>query len=173
MFSMEDHQLCVKHKQGCGQRLFLCYPKLLHCLDHMLAAMVLSQHRISSIASSRTIRLRTPCHDQCRLWCMFLRRTWSAVCSMAPHTCNPVKEQDPMMHKQMESPNNSLQTNDLNPSCPKQAHFNILGTGHGYESAEPGCVSTVLRVPSVISPLGDTGLAYSIQLSSRPEIGQL
>ena len=76
------------------------------------------------------------------------------------------------MRGQMELSNTNLQIIDLNPSSSKQAHSNTLGVGHAYKSTEPGCILTVLRVPSVIRPLSDIKLAHSIQLSSRPEKGQ-
>ena len=38
------------------------YPRLLHCLDQMLAVMSLSQHRVSS---SKTVRPRAPCGARC------------------------------------------------------------------------------------------------------------
>ena len=55
------------------------YPRLLHCLDQMLAVMSLSQHRVSS---SKTIRPRAPCGARCIEHAV---STWSAVCSEAPH----------------------------------------------------------------------------------------
>ena len=67
------------------------YPKLLHCLDQMLAVVLLSQHRVSS---SKTVRPRAPCGAQCIGHAV---STWSAVCSEAlysqfgegarPHLC--------------------------------------------------------------------------------------
>ena len=77
------------------------------------------------------------------------------------------------MHRGMESPNTSQQVIDLNPNCSKQAHLNRVGTGHEYENTEHGCFLTVLRVPSVIRPLGVTRLTRSIQLSKSPEIVKL
>ena len=151
---MEGHQIWFKHKEDCGQRF------ILHYLYQMLGAMVLSQHRVSS---SRTIRPCTPCHTQCRLWGMLLRRGQRFV--LWRRIRNSVKDRDPIGHGRMESPNTSLQTIDLNPSCSKQPHSNRLGTGDGYESMELGCILTVLRVPSLIRALGDTRLARSIQLS--------
>ena len=63
-----------------AEGLSFYYPKLLHCLDQMLAVMLLSQHRVSS---SKTVRPRAPCGA----WCMgHIVSTWSAVCSEAPHS---------------------------------------------------------------------------------------
>ena len=56
------------------------YPRLLHCLDEMLAVMLLSQHRVSS---SKTVRPRAPCGARCIRHTV---STWSAVCSEAPHS---------------------------------------------------------------------------------------
>ena len=46
----------------------------------MLAVVSLSQHRVSS---SKTVRLRAPCGARCIGHAV---RTWSAVCSEAPHS---------------------------------------------------------------------------------------
>ena len=56
------------------------YPRLLYCLDQMLAVMLLSQHRVSS---SKTVRPRAPCGARCM---GHIVSTWSAVCSEAPHS---------------------------------------------------------------------------------------
>ena len=56
------------------------YPRLLHCLDQMLAVISLSQHRVSS---SKTVRPRAPCGARCIGHTV---STWSAVCSEAPHS---------------------------------------------------------------------------------------
>ena len=55
-------------------------PRLLHCLNQMLAVVLLSQHRVSS---SKTVRSRAPCGARCIGHAV---RTWSAVCSEAPHS---------------------------------------------------------------------------------------
>ena len=56
------------------------YTRLLHCLNQMLAVVLLSQHRVSS---SKTVRPRAPCGARCIRHAI---RTWSAVCSEAPHS---------------------------------------------------------------------------------------
>ena len=56
--SFEGYPLQVRHKQDWGRGLSFYYPRLLHCLDQMLAVMLLSQHRVSS---SKTVRPRAPC----------------------------------------------------------------------------------------------------------------
>ena len=60
--------------------LSFCYPRLLHCLNQMLAVVLLSQHRVSS---SKTVRPHAPCGAQCIGHAV---STWSAVCSEAPHS---------------------------------------------------------------------------------------
>ena len=56
------------------------YPRLLHCLNQILAVVSLSQHRVSS---SKTVRPRAPCGARCIGHAV---STWSAVCSEAPHS---------------------------------------------------------------------------------------
>ena len=63
-----------------AEGLSFYYPRLLHCLDQLLAVMLLSQHRVSS---SKTVRPRAPCGARCM---GHIVSTWSAVCSEAPHS---------------------------------------------------------------------------------------
>ena len=56
------------------------YLRLLHCFNQMLAVVLLSQHRVWS---SKTVRTRAPCGAQCIGHAV---RTWSMVCSDAPHS---------------------------------------------------------------------------------------
>ena len=63
-----------------AEGLSFYYPRLLHCLDQMLAVVSLSQHRVSS---SKTVRPRAPCGARCIGHAV---STWSAVCSEAPHS---------------------------------------------------------------------------------------
>ena len=63
-----------------AEGLFFYYPRLLHCLDLMLAVMLLSQHRVWS---SKTVRPRAPSGARC---IEHTASTWSAVCSKAPHS---------------------------------------------------------------------------------------
>ena len=78
--SFEGYPLQVRHKQDWDEGLFFYYPRLLHCLDQMLAVMSLSQHRVSS---SKTVRPRAPCGARCIGHAV---GTWSAICSEAPHS---------------------------------------------------------------------------------------
>ena len=63
-----------------AEGLSFYYPRLLYCLDQMLAVMSLSQHRVSSF---KTVRPRAPCGARCIGHAV---STWSAVCSEAPHS---------------------------------------------------------------------------------------
>ena len=63
-----------------AEGLSFYYPRLLHCLDQMLAVMLLSQHRVSS---SKTVRPHAPCGARCMGHAV---STWSAVCSEVPHS---------------------------------------------------------------------------------------
>ena len=78
--SFEGYPLQVRHKQNWGRGLILYYPRLLHCLNQMLAVVLLSQHRV---LSSKTVRPRAPCGARCIGNAV---STWSAVCSEAPHS---------------------------------------------------------------------------------------
>ena len=63
-----------------AEGLSFYYPRLLYCLDQILAMMSLSQHRVSS---SKTVRHRAPCGTRCIGHAV---RIWSAVWSEAPHS---------------------------------------------------------------------------------------
>ena len=63
-----------------AEGLSFYYPRLLHCLNQMLAVMSLNQHRVSS---SKTVRPRAPCGARC---IGYVVDTWSVVCSEAPHS---------------------------------------------------------------------------------------
>ena len=56
------------------------YPRLLHCLNQMLAVMSFSQHRV---LSSKTVKPRAPCGARCIGDAV---RTWSTVCTEAPNS---------------------------------------------------------------------------------------
>ena len=81
------HLLCRRCLKGIHSRsdtnrtgaegLSFYYPRLLHCLNQMLAVVSLSQHRV---LSSKTFR---PCGAQCIGHAV---STWSVVCSEAPHS---------------------------------------------------------------------------------------
>ena len=63
-----------------AEGLSFYYPRLLHCLNQVLAVVLLSQHRVSSF---KTVRPRAPCGARCIGHAI---STWSAVCSEAPHS---------------------------------------------------------------------------------------
>ena len=86
---LKGYPLQVRHEQDWDRGFILLLPqtaalprspRLLHCLDQMLAVMSLSQHRVSS---SKTVRPRAPCGARCIGHAV---STWSAVCSEAPHS---------------------------------------------------------------------------------------
>ena len=62
-----------------AEGLSFYYPRLLNCLNQMLVVVLLSQHQV---LSSKTVRPCAPCGAQCIGHAV---RTWSAVCSEAPH----------------------------------------------------------------------------------------
>ena len=74
--------VCIKiHPSSDPNLLFASLvPHLLYFLNQMLAVILLSQHLVSS---SKTIRPRAPCGACCIRHAV---RTWSAVCSEAPHS---------------------------------------------------------------------------------------
>ena len=78
--SFEEYPIQVRHKQNWDRGFIFYYPRLLYCLNQMLAMVLLSQHRVSS---SKTVRPRVPCVTRCIGHAV---RTWSAVCSEAPHS---------------------------------------------------------------------------------------
>ena len=76
--SKSIHSRSDTNRTGAEGSLFY-YPRMLYCLNQMLAVMSLSQHRVSS---SKTVRPRAPCGARCIGHAI---STWSAVCSEAPH----------------------------------------------------------------------------------------
>ena len=88
-FSIRRHRLKGIHSRSDTNRtgLYFYYPRLLHCLNQMLAVVLLSQHRVSS---SKTVRPRAPCGSRCigHLLVHGLRF------AQRRHTRNSVKERD-------------------------------------------------------------------------------
>ena len=78
--SFEGHHSRSDTNRTGAEGLFFYYPRLLHCLNQMLAVVLLSQHRVWS---SKTVRPRAPCSACCIGHAV---STWSAVCSEAPHS---------------------------------------------------------------------------------------
>ena len=88
------HRLKGIHSRSGASRtgaegLSFYYPRLLHCLNQMLAVVLLSQHRVSS---SKTVRPHAPCGARC------IGHAVSTGLQFAQrlHTCNSVKERDPI-----------------------------------------------------------------------------
>ena len=63
-----------------AEGLSFYYSRMLYCPSQMLAVMLLSQHQVLSF---KTVRPRAPCGSRCMGHAI---RTWSAVCSAAPHS---------------------------------------------------------------------------------------
>ena len=73
------HSRSDTNRTGAEGLSFYC-PRLLYCLNQMLAVILLSQHRVSS---SKTVRPRALRGALCIGHAV---RTWSAVCSDTPHS---------------------------------------------------------------------------------------
>ena len=73
------HSRSDKNRTG-AESLSFYYPRLLHCLNQMLAVVLLSQYRVSSF---KTVRPRAPCGARCVGHAV---STWCAVCSEASHS---------------------------------------------------------------------------------------
>ena len=135
-------------RTGLGLRIYpFYYPRLLHCLDQMLAMMLKSQHRV---LLSKTVRPCAPCGPQCIGHAI---RTWSAVCSVVPHLHFGERAKP---HLCMDEWNTSPQAVELNPSCLGQACPNRLGTGPGQKNTESGRIFIVLCIPFMVCPLKST-----------------
>ena len=79
--SFEEYPLQVRHKQDWGRGFILLLPQTAALPESDAGAMMLlSQHRVSS---SKTVRPRAPCGARCIGHAV---RTWSVVCSGAPHS---------------------------------------------------------------------------------------
>ena len=78
--SFERHPLQVRHKQDWDRGFILLLYQTAAQPESDAGSLLLSQHRVSS---SKTVRPRAPCGAQCIGHAV---RTWSAVCSEAPHS---------------------------------------------------------------------------------------
>ena len=162
-----SHRLWIKRKQAWGQKFLLLLPQAVVLPgSDAVTAMVLSQYQVSP----RTIKARTPCHAQCRLWDTLLRRGLRFV--QWRRTRNPIKERDPVVYGRV---------NCKRPICWRLTLIKALQSKPisigllllmGMK-AQSGYIHTVFCVPSIICTLGNTRLTRSIQLSSTPELGQL
>ena len=125
-----------------AEGLSFYYPRLLYCLDQMLAVMSLSQHRV---LSSKIVRPRAPCGARCIGHAV---STWSAVCSEAPHSQFGEGARPHLCIDEWNRPTPVRRRLSLT----QVAHPNRPGTGLGHKSTEPGSIFTVLRFPFVICP---------------------
>ena len=78
--SFEGHPLRSDTSKTGAEGLSFYYPRLLDCLNQMLAVKLLSQHQV---LSSKTVRPHAPCGARCIGHAV---STWSAVCSEVPHS---------------------------------------------------------------------------------------
>ena len=76
------------NRTGAEGLSFYC-PRLLHCLNQMLAVMSSSQHRVSS---SKTVRPRAPCGARC----IGMLLVHGLRFALRRHTRNSVKERHPI-----------------------------------------------------------------------------
>ena len=146
-----------------AEDLSFYYPRLLYCLNQMLTVMLLSQHQVSS---SKTVTLCAPCGARC---IGHADRTWSAVCSEAPHSqfgegvgpylCMDVWNRPTPVRSRL-----SL----TQAARGKPGHPNRPGTGPGHKSTEPGSIFAVLRFPFVISPFRSADAKFSKVVQKIP-----
>ena len=113
----------------------------------MLAVVLLSQHRVSS---SKTVRPRAPCGARCIGHAV---RTWSAVCSEAPHSQFGEGAGPHGCMDEWNRPTPFLRRLSLTRAA-RDKPFHRPCTGLGHKSTEPGSIFTVLRFPFVIYPRG-------------------
>ena len=78
--SFEGYPLQVRHKQDWDREFILLLTQTAELPESDAGSGVIKQHRVSS---SKTVRLRAPCGARCIGHAV---RTWSAVCSEAPHS---------------------------------------------------------------------------------------
>ena len=130
----------------------------------MLAVMLLSQHRVSS---SKTVRPRAPCGAQ---YIGHAVRTWSAVCSEAPHSQFGEGARPHLCMDEWNCPTpvcRRLSLTQATRGKPIPTGLALVSTASGHKSTEPGSIFTVLRVPFVICPFrsADAKFAQNIPRS--------
>ena len=128
-----------------AEGLSFYYPRLLYCLDQMLAVMLLSQHRVSS---SKIVGPRAPCDARCM---GHIVSTWSAVCSEAPHSQFGEGARPHLCMDEWNRPTPVRRRLSLTQAA-RGKYPNRPDTGPGHKSTEPGSTFTVLRFPFVIFP---------------------
>ena len=102
---------------------------------------------------SKTIRPRAPCDARCMGHAI---RTWSTVCSAAPHLQFSEGARPHLCVNERRIANTSPKAVELNPSCLEQAHSNRPGTGSGYKNTNLGSILKILRVQFMVRPLRST-----------------
>ena len=125
-----------------AEGLSFYYPRLLYCLNQMLAVMLLCQHQV---LSSKTVRLCVPCGGLCIGHAV---RTWSAVCLKVPHS------------RFSEGARPHLCIDKWNCPTPVHRWLSLTQAAQGkpiptnprHKNTEPGCIFTVLHFPFVICP---------------------
>ena len=161
------HQLWIKHKQDWGQGFIHLLPRAAALPESDAGEMVLSRNWVSSSKPSDHV-LHTQYHMPAVRHAV---KTWSAVCSAAPgsQSCEGVRPHCAWTNGITLTPVcRRLSLTQAVRRKPNPSYWSRIGCG--YEITKPECILTVLRVLSMIRPLGNTRLASSIQLSSRPEI---
>ena len=133
-----------------AEGLSFYYPRLLHCMDQMLAVMLLSQHQVSS---SKTVRPRAPCGARCM---GHIVSTWSAVCSEAPHSQFGEGARPHLCMDKWNCPTPVRRRLSLTQAAWGKPHPNRPDTGPGHKSTEPGSTFTVLRISFLICPFRGT-----------------
>ena len=129
-----------------AEGLSFYYPRLLHCLDQMLAVMLLSQYRVSS---SKTVRPRTRCGARCTGHAV---STWSAVCSEAPHSQFGKGARPHLCMDEWNRPTPVRRRLSLTQAARGKPIPTGLAPVSGTKARSLKSIFTVLRFPFVICP---------------------
>ena len=128
-----------------AEGLSFYYPRLVHCLNQMLAVMLLSQHRVSS---SKTVRLRAPCGARCIGHAV---STLSAVCSEAPYPQFGKGARPHLCMDEWNRPTQGCRRLSITEAARGKPIPTSLAPVPG-KNTEPGSIFTILRFPFVIFP---------------------
>ena len=157
------YPLQVRHKQDCGRGFILLLPQTAVLPESDAGSDVIKP------ASSFVIQNRqTSCSIWCSMYCMgHAVRTWSAVCSEAPHSqfgegARPHSCTDEWNRPTPVRRRLSLTQTDRGKPIP-------TGLGSGHKSTEPGSIFAVLRFPFVVCPFksADAKFGKVLQKISR------
>ena len=99
--------------------------------------------------SSETVRPRAPCGARCIAHAI---KTWSAVCSATPLSQFEEEARPHLCMEEWNRPTAVRRQLSLTQAVREKLIPTGL-TGPGYQNTKPGCILTILRVPSIISPL--------------------